>query len=205
MSSDIVLDRSSFKALASDTRISILKLLLQRKHTLTEISSELNLTHPSVKDHMNALVHAGLVERFDEGRKWKYYGLTSKGRGVLQPERRTILVLLVTTLLSATVVIAKLFSRISFGSNSYAGQMLESSKVASDSAPLTAMDQGIETVRESIASNISEVNNNINNIVTNTSPTSSIWSDKILIFFLVLLLSSAFFLLWYWWSRRKKF
>src|SRR3989338_3110689 len=122
---NIILDRSSFKALASDTRISILKLLLLRKHTLTEISSSLNLAHPSVKDHMNALVSAGLVERFDEGRKWKYYGLTSKGRGVLQPERKTILVLLTTTLFSSTVVIAKLFSRISFGEVSYGSQLLE--------------------------------------------------------------------------------
>ena len=200
MSSTITLDRSSFKALASDTRISILKLLLQRKHTLTEISSSLNLTHPSVKDHMNALVHAGLVERFDEGRKWKYYGLTSKGRGVLQPERRTILVLLTTTLFSATVVIAKLFSRISFGGSSYASQMLESSKATSSEMPLRALDSGVDTLRETMTDSVVS---NQSSAISSQLPVVSMWSDPVLIFFFVLLLTSVFFLLWYWWKSRR--
>ncbi len=123
-SSDIILDRESFKALASDTRITLLKVLAERKHTLAELSTRLGMSHPSVKEHLDSLVRAGLVERFDEGRKWKYYGLTKKGKGILFPEQRTILVLLGISLLSAGAFIARWVSSASFGSASLARESL---------------------------------------------------------------------------------
>ena len=91
---EIRLDKETFKALASGTRVDILKLLGQRRHMQTEIASALNLSTPTVKEHLDALEKAGLVERHEEGRKWKYYSLTKKGKGVLNPEEMKIWIVL---------------------------------------------------------------------------------------------------------------
>ncbi len=77
---DIRLDKETFKALASATRIDVLKLLGQRNHMQSELASALGLSVPTVKEHLSALEKAGLVERHDEGRKWKYYSLTKRAR-----------------------------------------------------------------------------------------------------------------------------
>ncbi len=90
----IVLDKSAFKALASDTRIAILKELDKRRKTLTELSETLNLAVATVKEHVDQLSKSKLVVVRDEGRKWKYCELTEKGKAVLYPERRKIWVML---------------------------------------------------------------------------------------------------------------
>ncbi len=100
----IVLDRAAFRALASDTRVEILKELDKRRKTLTELSDSVGLAVATVKEHMSSLTSSGLVEVKDEGRKWKYYELTGKGKAILYPERKKIWVmiaaLLFTVLLS---------------------------------------------------------------------------------------------------------
>lgn len=94
MDDKIVLDRESFKALAAETRVRILKLLHQRRHMQAELASELGMALPSVKEHLDALEKAGLILRKDEGRKWKYYELTMKGKAVLDPEQKRIWIVL---------------------------------------------------------------------------------------------------------------
>jgi DNA-binding transcriptional ArsR family regulator len=91
---DIRLDKETFKALASGTRVDVLKLLNQRRHMQSELAVSLDLSVPTVKEHLAALEKAGLVERHDEGRKWKYYSLTKKGKGVLNPEEMKIWIVL---------------------------------------------------------------------------------------------------------------
>ncbi|HSU73063.1 MAG TPA: winged helix-turn-helix domain-containing protein [Candidatus Binatia bacterium] len=100
MEEKIVLDRESFKALAADTRVKILKLLHKRRHMQAEIAAELGLAIPSVKEHLDALAKAGLVERKDDGHKWKYYELTKKGKAVLDPEQKRIWIVLSLFILS---------------------------------------------------------------------------------------------------------
>ncbi len=97
---EIRLDKETFKALASETRVEVLKLLGQRRHMQTEIAAVLNLSVPTVKEHLDALEKAGLVERHEEGRKWKYYSLTKKGKGVLNPEEMKIWIVLATLVFS---------------------------------------------------------------------------------------------------------
>jgi DNA-binding transcriptional ArsR family regulator len=90
----ITLDRESFKSLASGTRISILKSLHQRRKMLAELSKELGMSPSTVKEHMDSLRKAELVQLKDEGHKWKYYELTRKGRNVLNPGEARIWILL---------------------------------------------------------------------------------------------------------------
>ena len=82
----ITLDRSTFRALASDSRVALLKALGERRKTPSELARESGLTVQSVSEHLEHLKKAGLAARVETGRKWVYYELTPKGRGVLQPE-----------------------------------------------------------------------------------------------------------------------
>src|SRR5207245_7251314 len=86
----ITLDQASFKALASDVRVGILKRLDVRRETVTDLSGLLNLSKPTLLEHLEKLQAAGLVKRIDEGRKWIYYALSDKGRKILHPERAAI-------------------------------------------------------------------------------------------------------------------
>jgi DNA-binding transcriptional ArsR family regulator len=93
--------REVFEALVSETRITILKKLDQRAMTVSELARELGIAKSAVHEHLAKLAEAGLVEKRDAGRKWVYYHLTPKAKGILHPERRVrILVLLSSALLT---------------------------------------------------------------------------------------------------------
>ncbi|MBS3070317.1 winged helix-turn-helix transcriptional regulator [Candidatus Micrarchaeota archaeon] len=83
----VTLDSSSFKALASETRVLILKELDKKRCTASEIAKSLGISVQAASEHLDNLRVAGLVERIDEGRKWIYFNLTEKGRAVLHPDK----------------------------------------------------------------------------------------------------------------------
>jgi DNA-binding transcriptional ArsR family regulator len=122
MEDKITLDRKAFKVLASDTRIDILKSLNRRRMTLTELSKRLGMSASTVKEHMESLSSAGLIERKDEGHKWKYYELTGKGRDILNPVDKRVFFILG---LSLVVMIAGFYSMLSY----MAGPVLEGERV----------------------------------------------------------------------------
>lgn len=95
----VVLDADAFKALASDTRLEILKALDVRRLTVTELGRVLDLNKATVFEHLKQLTAADLVKKEDEGRKWIYYRLTWKGRNILHPENAQIFLLLSTAVL----------------------------------------------------------------------------------------------------------
>ncbi len=116
--SKITLDQESFKALASEVRVDILKKLDERRQTVTDLSNLLGLSKPTLLEHLEKLQAAGLVKRVDEGRKWIYYELSDKGRKILHPERVSI----VLALCSAGALVAiGIFVLLSTGSGLLAG------------------------------------------------------------------------------------
>lgn len=101
MTDHVVLDKRTFKALAVDTRVDILKLLVERQHTLSELSDILGLRHSTIKEHIDVLVQAELIKGDTDGRKWKYYALTFKGRQFIQPKEVKVFFAFCLTLLGA--------------------------------------------------------------------------------------------------------
>ncbi len=101
--STITLDQESFKALASEVRVDILKKLDERRQTVTDLSGLLNLSKPTLLEHLEKLQSAGLVKRVDEGRKWIYYELSQKGRKLLHPEKVAIVLALGTAVALAAI------------------------------------------------------------------------------------------------------
>jgi len=102
----ITLDQESFKALASEVRVGILKTLDERRQTVTDLSNLIGLSKPTLLEHLEKLQAAGLVKRMDEGRKWIYYELTRRGRNILRPHQVKIMISLALSVLlfSASLV-----------------------------------------------------------------------------------------------------
>ncbi|MEF8879323.1 MAG: winged helix-turn-helix domain-containing protein [Candidatus Thermoplasmatota archaeon] len=105
----VTLDISTFKALASDSRLSILKALDGKRMSLKDISDETNLNKATLHEHLTKLNEAGLVKRKErEGHKWVYYKLTWKGECLLHPENTRVVVMFSMAFLSICVGVVSL-------------------------------------------------------------------------------------------------
>lgn len=108
--SKVTLDRETFKALASDTRLDILRSLDGKNMSLKDISIATNLNKATLHEHLTKLHEAGLVKRKErEGHKWVYYKLTWKGEGLLHPENTRIVVLFSATFVALWMGIIQVF------------------------------------------------------------------------------------------------
>jgi DNA-binding transcriptional ArsR family regulator len=102
----LTLDINTFKALASDTRLDILRTLDGKKMNLNDICKATNLNKATLHEHLTKLNEAGLIKRKErEGHKWVYYKLTWKGEGLLHPENTRIVVMFSTTFISLLIAV----------------------------------------------------------------------------------------------------
>ncbi len=113
----ITLGKEEFKALAAETRLKIIKLLTKRKYTQSELSEELGLSAPTLSEHLRMLERAELVKKLEEGRKWKYFELTNKARGIIAPapEQRTIWLVFATTIFALIGGLFWMLKGVQFG------------------------------------------------------------------------------------------
>lgn len=105
----VTLDTESFKALSSEARVRILMALDSKRMTLSDLSRELELAKPTLKEHLDKLDSARLVKREDEGRKWIYYSLSGKAKRILHPERTRFKILFsfsISLIILAAVILA---------------------------------------------------------------------------------------------------
>jgi DNA-binding transcriptional ArsR family regulator len=97
----VSLDLDSFKALASETRLEILKALDGKKMNLNEITKATNLHKMTLHEHLSKLTSAGFIKKIErEGHKWVYYKLSWKGQSLLHPENTRIVVMFSMTFIS---------------------------------------------------------------------------------------------------------
>jgi ArsR family transcriptional regulator len=116
----VSLDIESFKALASETRLDILKVLDGKKLNLNEITKATNLHKMTLHEHLTKLTSAGFINRIErEGHKWVYYTLSWKGQSILHPENTRIVVMFCVTFIS---LISGIFAYVR-----YIGQNTDSS------------------------------------------------------------------------------
>jgi len=71
-----------FKALADESRIRMLKLLMERRMCVCEIMAALDLTQPTASHHLGMLEKQNILERKKEG-KWAYYSVSNARIGEL--------------------------------------------------------------------------------------------------------------------------
>jgi len=124
----ITLDKSSLTALASETRIAILKNLDSRPMTTSELSRALALSKPTIIQHLDKLVDANLVHKREQGKKWIYYRLTQKAKHILHPERVKIYLTLSLAVASATGALISLWMYLTRLTSEDAGRLQSESQ-----------------------------------------------------------------------------
>jgi len=96
-SEKIILTKELFRVLSSDTRITILKKLAQRRRTISELSRELKIAKSTVHEHLALMSGAGLIVSVPDKHEWKYYEITRNGVNLLAPENSIPISILLTT------------------------------------------------------------------------------------------------------------
>ena len=90
----ISLDKKSLKALSSDSRIKILKILGKKKRaTISQLSRITGLNKSTVYAHIRQLLDAGFVKKLDGSNIWVYYELTQKGKNLFYPKNKFLIIL----------------------------------------------------------------------------------------------------------------
>ena len=111
----VTLDKNMFKALASETRLDILRNLDGKKLTLKDISNVTNLNKATLHEHLFKLHKAGLVKRRErEGHKWVYYKLSWKGNSLLHPENNRIVVMFSATFITLFIGIISIINYLNY-------------------------------------------------------------------------------------------
>lgn len=91
----VELDKKSLFALASDTRLDILRALQPMRRTVTQLSESLNIDKAAVHRHLKKMEEGGLVKRYED-HGFVYYGLSWKARDILSPGENTKIILLLS-------------------------------------------------------------------------------------------------------------
>ncbi len=182
----ITLDSSTFKALASGTRVKILKTLEKRNHTQSELSAVLKMSIPAIKDHLTAMEKGGLVKRKEEGRKWIYYALTEKSKCVLDPERKRLWIVLSFFVLSAigtVVTLSKYFGARAVDKAMFAAAPLAAQRGGVPEAEI--MQAGVDSAVKTAADTAIEASNIV---ATSTPPEIFNYLPYVMTFFIVITL-----------------
>ena len=149
MTDEIVVTRDVLKAIGADTRIEILKSLEERQKTQSELALELKLAAPTVLEHLEHLAHAGLVEKLEEGRKWKYYKLTKTGKKIVSKTPVNVVMLLGFSIMFALAALLLISQKAAFF-------------VSSPQAPTMAISEKADIERESTKPEATKISYSIN-------------------------------------------
>jgi len=127
----VELDRKALYALASDSRLEILKALIVERRTLSQLAEHLNVDKAAVHRHLKKLEDGGLVKRSEE-HGFIYYALTWRSRGLISPEENVKIVVLLSLSILLVLVSAALLS-VAFAGVPSVGEM------GSDSEPANSL------------------------------------------------------------------
>jgi DNA-binding transcriptional ArsR family regulator len=85
------LDFDTVKALSSPTRIAILRQVLEKESTTTQLSRDLEKSKSTVSSHLSTLTEAGLLKKNKvEGRKRVTYHPTDKAQTIVKGRERKV-------------------------------------------------------------------------------------------------------------------
>ncbi|OPY34079.1 MAG: HTH-type transcriptional regulator lrs14 [Methanomassiliicoccales archaeon PtaU1.Bin124] len=107
----VELDKKALFALASDTRMDILKALQTDRRTLSQLAELLQVDKAAVHRHLKKLEEGGFVNRADD-HGFIYYSLSWKARDIISPGENTRIVVIISTafilLLACLVIFASI-------------------------------------------------------------------------------------------------
>ncbi|WP_052286169.1 winged helix-turn-helix domain-containing protein [Methanococcoides burtonii] len=80
----IILDQKKLAAISTNTRIKILKTLVSRQMTISELSRCMDCAKSTLLKNLKIMEDAGFIEVKRNENKWVYYKLTHDGKALLQ-------------------------------------------------------------------------------------------------------------------------
>ena len=92
----VALDKRLLFALASDTRLEMLKALQSNRRTVSQFAELLGIDKAAVYRHLKKLEEGGFVVRAED-HGFVYYALTWRSRDILNPNDKTKIVILIST------------------------------------------------------------------------------------------------------------
>jgi len=98
----VVLEQKALEALASETRVGVLKQLGDKQKTITQIARALAMDKAAVYRHLQKLGEGRLVER-DASHSFTYYRLTWQGRAVVRPQDTTRIAIILGSSLALAI------------------------------------------------------------------------------------------------------
>lgn len=120
------IDFSVAKALASPTRLKILRQLLEDENTSTSLSKNLNKSKSTIVNHIEVLSDAGLVEKDqEEGRRRVVYKPTRKAQTIARGGESKVKFSLVSSIISGLVGAGILISEVFSRNSERAGAMIQ--------------------------------------------------------------------------------
>jgi DNA-binding transcriptional ArsR family regulator len=144
----VTLDKDTFKALASETRLEILKTLDGTKMNLTDLCTKTNLNKATLHEHLNKLIETGIVKKIQRpGHKWVYYTLTWKGESLLHPENTKIVIIFSISFITLITAIVQIYLWVKSAVISYTDDITNGSippySLTEDSAINESINQSI--------------------------------------------------------------
>jgi DNA-binding transcriptional ArsR family regulator len=127
------------KALASDTKVAIMKSLAERRKMPAELSREKNLSPSTVTEHIKELERLGLVRRNATGHKWVYYELTDMGKSIVSRPKIPVQVFMMFCV--GFVMVVASFASVTF--TGAGAPLLAAERMASIGAPLASAEQTV--------------------------------------------------------------
>ncbi len=92
----VEIDKQALFALASDSRIEILKALGPQRRTVTQLADSMGIDKAAVHRHLKKLEEGGFVVRYED-HGFVYYGLSWKARDIISPGENTKIVIVFAT------------------------------------------------------------------------------------------------------------
>jgi DNA-binding transcriptional ArsR family regulator len=108
----VELDKKALFALASDTRLEILKALQSERRTVSQLAETLGVDKAAVYRHLKKLEEGDFVKREDD-HGFVYYRLSWKARDIISPGENTRIIVLISASVALLMVAALLFFAMS--------------------------------------------------------------------------------------------
>ena len=91
----VELDKKALFALASDTRLEILRVLEPNRRTISQLAEAVNIDKAAIHRHLKKLEEGGFVKRYED-HGFVYYGLSWKARDILAPNENTKIIIVLS-------------------------------------------------------------------------------------------------------------
>jgi DNA-binding transcriptional ArsR family regulator len=152
-----IIDREVLKVLSVDTRMDIIKILSEGGRTPSFVAQKLRKSDATIVEHLHALSEAGLVKKtVAPGKKWVFYSLTERGKGIISSQSRRLVIVLATSAIAFIGGISSLFGYV-YTQAFYSGFSLAAGSAARDIAeqPMLATGAG-DLINDAVPSALKE-------------------------------------------------